>query len=79
LVADVVQFLLQNKPVYGGVGQAEKKTDSPIKQEVCITKGVLHFFLGAFDSGGIRHAPMGGHRLRGPHRAHLRGCVIADP
>lgn len=76
MATDVVEFLLQGKPVNGRMRKTEKQADSPIQQEKRITERPLYFFRSTANGCRIRNTPMRRHRLPGPHRTDLvRGVV----
>src|SRR5690349_11405069 len=77
-MTDLVDFPLQSKPVYRGMGKAKELADSPIQKEKRFTERPLYLFRGALDRCRIRNTPMRRHRLARPQGTHFFGGVVAN-
>ena len=58
--------------------EIEEEADAITQQTRGFRERRADLRLGAFNSGGVWNAPMGGHRLPGPDRADLAGGVVAN-
>ncbi len=57
--------------------EVSQEPDPAVEDDKGIGEGASNLFRRSFDSGGVGNAPMGRHRLAGPLRALLIGCVVA--
>jgi hypothetical protein len=64
-------FLVQRRLVERFHRQREHELDPPSHRDRGVAECLFADLVGAVDGSGVGHAPVGRHRLAGPHRAHL--------
>src|ERR1700719_1821315 len=76
LLADAINFFLNDKRVEAGQRETEKQIYSTVQRHECISEHFLYHFRRSFNCRWIGDSPMRSHRLTGPHWAHFcRGTV----
>src|ERR1017187_491867 len=78
LPSDVVNFFLQRETIQSRKRQTQEQTDSSIQEKARIAKSSFHLLLWTPHGRRIGHAPVRGHWLARPYRAHLVGRVVTD-
>src|SRR5258708_37669799 len=74
----VLASRLKGKRGAAGRWQGKEQADPPIKNKESVTEGALDLICSAANRRRIGNAPMGGHRLTLPDRAHFFGGAVTD-
>jgi len=77
-VADSVDLPLDREFVETRKGQAQEQTYPAVQNHKGLPKSLFDLLRRACHRRGIGDAPVGRHRLAGPHRADFLGCIVAD-
>jgi len=77
-VADSVDLPLDGEFVETRKGQAQEQAYPAVKNHKGFPKGLFDLLRRACHRRRIGDAPVGRHRLAGPHRADFLGCVVTN-
>src|ERR1035441_738671 len=78
LLADPIDFALDDEFVEGCEWQAHEEHDSSVKDGKRFAEGALDFLRWSVDLGGVGHSPVGRQRMAEPKRADLAGRPVAN-
>src|SRR5438067_1685038 len=76
--ADFIDAALDGETVELLDRQSDKKLDAIFQRQMRLAESPPLLGLRTYDRGGIRHAPMSGHRGAGPDRADFAGGLVAN-
>src|SRR5205807_6878933 len=76
--ADVVNFLLESKPIEAPQRKAEEQIDSAVENKKCFAEGPFHFGRCPLNRCRVGHAPVCGYRLPWPDWADFFRRVVTN-